>query len=307
MTKIVLTGVDGNFGGIAAEKILERGVAPGDLIFTTPFPEKVAHYAARGIEVRRADYTNPETLTQAFAGGENLLFISMPVVGEKRVAMHRNAVAAAKAAGIKMVVYTSIVGAGDPKNDALVTVDHNATEAMIKDAGLDYIFVRDSQYAEAIVQYVLPGAFKSGKWTTNQGSGTIGYVSRRDCAEAAVALVCGAGEKNRTYTINGPELLTLRDIAKIAEAVTGKKIEVVDLTDEATYAMFDAIGVPRTTENGMKGSPIPWCSDDMVSFGRAVRVGHMKAFTDDFRKLTGHAPLSMRQLIEDANNNHLYA
>jgi NAD(P)H dehydrogenase (quinone) len=305
MGKIIITGVGGQFGHIAAEKILED-VPANELIFTSHVPEALSKYKEKGVDVRTADFNDVDSLTDAFKGGEILLLISMPIVGKKRVQMHKNAIDSAKKAGVKKIVYTSIVGAGDEDNDALVVKDHNATEDYIKASGLKWNFARNSQYAEAMVEYALPNAFKTGKWTTNQGDGEMAYVSRKDCAAAAVALVRGKGEDNTIYYITGPELLTLEGITQIAKEVTGKSIEVINLTDEETFAMFDAMGVPRTTDNGMKGSPIPWCSDDMVSFGRVVREGKMAAFTENVEKLTGKKPVSMRELIAEAVTNGLY-
>ncbi|WP_213993091.1 NAD(P)H-binding protein [Sodalis sp. dw_96] len=305
MSKIIITGVDGQFGGIAAEHALKRKPA-GELIFTSPFPEKISHYQDKGVEVRKADFSSKDSLTKAFAGGESILLISMPIVGDERVAMHTRAIEAAKAAGVRHIVYTSIVGAGDPANDALVTIDHNATEELIKDSGLTYKIARNGQYSEAITEYSLPSAFQTGKWTVNEGDGQMAYISRRDCAEAAAALVCGKGDDNHIYYITGPELLTKQQIVTLAEDMTGREIELIDISDDQTYAFFDSLGVPRTTANGMVGSPIPWCSDDMVSFGRAVREGKMAVSTDDFGNITGHKAVSLRQLIGEAIKKGLY-
>lgn len=305
MGKIIITGVDGNFGRVAAESILKL-VPTHELIFTSPVSEALEIYKELGVDSRVADFNSVDSLTAAFTGGERLLLISMPIIGEKRVQLHKNAIDAAKKAGVTHIVYTSIVGAGDDTNDALVSEDHNATEEYIKAAGFSYKFARNSQYAEAITEFSLPNAFSTGQWTTNQAEGKMAYVSRRDCAAAAAALVSGKGADDSVFYITGPELLTLREITTIGETVVGKPIEVIDLNDEETFAMFDSIGVPRTTDNGMAGSPIPWCSDDMVSFGRAVREGKMAAFTDDFEDLVGKKPMTLRVLTEEAAAKGLY-
>lgn len=114
MAKIIMTGVDGNLGGHAARTILEK-VDRKTLIFTSPNKAVVEKFTAQGIDARYADYTDPEQLTGAFAGGETLLLISVPQVGEKRRRMHKNAIDAAVKCGVKRLVYTSIVGAGVPK------------------------------------------------------------------------------------------------------------------------------------------------------------------------------------------------
>lgn len=83
MGKIIMTGVDGNFGGYAARRILE--LVPADkLIFTSPNKEKLKAYENTGVELRYADLSDLEQLKEAFQGGDTLLLISMPFVGERR-------------------------------------------------------------------------------------------------------------------------------------------------------------------------------------------------------------------------------
>jgi NAD(P)H dehydrogenase (quinone) len=305
MGKIIITAVDGNFGGMAAERIMKEE-AKENLIFTSPVQAVVDKYKTMDVDARISDYNNPEGLAEAFKGGETMLMISMPIVGEKRIKMHKNAIDAAKTAGVERIVYTSIVSAGDPTCDALVGEDHETTENYIIENGFKYIFCRNSQYAEALPEFSLPEAFASGVWSSNQGGGKMAYVSRTDCAKAAVELARGKGTDNTIYNITGPELLTLEDIVAICKEVTGREIKIMQATDEETYAQFDAIEVPRTTDNGMKDSPIPWCSDDMVSFGRAVREDKMSAYNHVFAELVGEQMTTMKDLIIKANEAGLY-
>lgn len=82
--------------------------------------------------------------------------------------------------------------------------------------------------------------------------------------------------------------------------MSGAQIEYVEMTDEVMYGMWDAMGVPRESTGNFSASPAPWCSDDMVSFGRAIREGMMAVRTDVVAQLTGRAPKTMRQLMETA-------
>ena len=105
--------------------------------------------------------------------------------------------------------------------------------------------------------------------------------------------------------VNGPELLTIGEYLKIASDVTGKKVIYKYINDDEQYAFFDSIGVPRTTEEMWADSAksFPFCSDGMVTFGRAIRLNQMATFTDDFEKLVGRQPLSVKQIFEDINNH----
>lgn len=298
MGKLIVGGIGGALGGEALEFLLER-VSAQDVIGTTTRPEAAEHWAKKGVNVRYADYTQPDTLTEAFAEGEALLLISQPVVGPARRERHRNAVDGAVAAGLQRIVYTSVVGAGNPANQSLVKQDHRWTEEYIEASGLEWNFLRNSQYTEAIIHFALPGALAEGSWAANQGDGKIAYISRKDCAAVAAAVLAGAGDPNTAYTPSGPEQLTIEDVAAIVREETGLPFTITHLTDEQNYEKFDFLGVPRTTDD-LEGSPIPYCSDDMVSFGKAIREGGMADITDHVKNLTGRDPVSFRSLVREA-------
>lgn len=100
--------------------------------------------------------------------------------------------------------------------------------------------------------------------------------------------------------VNGPQLLTIAEFLQIASDVTGKKVTYQFLNDEGQYAFFDSIGVPRTTKEmwASTAKNFPFCSDGMVIFGRAIRQNQMAVRTDDFEKLTGSKPMSVREIFE---------
>src|SRR5689334_22341633 len=99
---IVVTGATGHYGALAIESLLARGVPAERIVAAVRTPEKAAGLAARGVRVRRADYTEPESLASAFEGAERLLFVSSSEVGQ-RVAQHRNVVDAARAADVRLL------------------------------------------------------------------------------------------------------------------------------------------------------------------------------------------------------------
>ena len=140
---------------------------------------------------------------------------------------------------------------------------------------------------------------QSGKWFSNAGEGREAMVWRDDCIESAVAVLTGEGHQGQIYNITGPELQTFREVAAIMAEVTGRVVEYVSLDDEGQYAMFDAMGIPRRPVDDLEVAGIPWNSDDMVSFGRAIREGFLELCTDDVERLTGRKARSVRQMIED--------
>lgn len=299
MKKILLNGVDGNFGGVAAHVLLSK-YPHTDLIFTAPTEKGLKKYSDLGIETRIANFNSPEELVKTFSGADTVVLISMPFVGEKRRAAHKSAIDAAVKSGVERIVYTSIVGAGTEGIDAYEVNDHIWTEGYIKSQPIHYLIMRNSQYAEAMVASFLEAFEKQGGvLTNNMGDGKMAFISRDDCAEAA-AYAAMSDWQDRVVNINGSELMTITSFLEIASSVTGKKVTYKYVTDEENYAQFDAIGVPRTTEGqwAKTAKNFPFCSDGMVTFGRAIRLGQMAVHTEDFSKLTGRPPLSVREIFE---------
>lgn len=302
MGKLILTGVDGNLGGQAADYLLEL-TEPDRLIFTGYDPASLEKYAAKGVETRVADFNDSEGLKEAFAGGDVLALISMPFVGAKRQRAHGNAVDAAKAAGVARIVYTSLVNAADPTNPSVEKKDHIWTEEYIKAAGLDYVFLRNSQYAEAMITNYFTYVHGDGVLKNSQGDGLMAYISRRDCAKAVAHALVAEDLHHAILDINGAELMTISRFVEIGNEATGNHVTYQEITDEENYQVFDAMGVPRTTDGVFQeGSEAPFSSDGMVTFAQAIREGKMAVKTDDFVRLTGDEPITVRYMFEHADD-----
>lgn len=297
MSRIVITGASGNYGRGVTDRLIAGGRA-SDLILITRKPEKLADRAAQGCIVRYGDFDKPETLEQAVQGAERMLLISGTRVGA-RVVQHKAAIDAAAAAGVGHVVYTSFIGIDDPANPAEVRHDHIETERLIRASGCSWTMLRDAHYADAMVLMMGPNVIQTGQWFSNAGEGREAMVWRDDCIESAVAVLTGEGHEGQIYNITGPDLQTFGEVAAIMAEVTGRPVEHVSLDDEGQYAMFDAMGIPRRPVDDLEVAGIPWNSDDMVSFGRAIREGFLELCTDDVERLTGRRARSVRQMIED--------
>lgn len=303
MGKLLLTGVDGNLGSIAAKKLLEIETKD-NLIFCGYNPDILKKYADMGIETHITNFNKTEGLKEAFANADRLALISMPFVGPKRQKAHRQAIDAAKAAGVKQIIYTSLVNAADETNPSVEKKDHIYTENYIKDAGLDYIFLRNSQYAEAMITNYFTYVKGDGVLKNSQGDGKMAYISRVDCGKAvAYALHRGSEYHESILNINGLELMTISDFIEYGNEATGNHISYQEITDEENYQIWDAMGVPRTTDGIFdEDSEAPFSSDGMVTFAQAIRLGKMDTFTDDFKKLTGDDPISVSYMFEHADD-----
>ena len=294
MGKIIVTGASGQFGHAAASQLLDAGEA---VIALTRSPEKLADLAARGAEVRAADFDDPASLNSAMAGGETMLLISTTMVGE-RPRQHGNAIDAAVAAGVKHIVYTSVTDGGNPDHPAVEQHDHYATEQHLKASGAAWTILRDSQYSEAIATAMAIPALAAGSKPDNCGDGQIAFVSRDDCVATAVAVLIQPGHENKAYDVTGPELLSIPEAMAMISEIAGKPIEVIPVSDEQMFAYFDSLGVARKAADVDPNGPIPWASEGMVTFGQAIREGNFAVISDDVERITGRKPRTLRSVLE---------
>jgi NAD(P)H dehydrogenase (quinone) len=289
---IVITGASGGFGRGAVDRLLER-LPASELILMTRTPEKLSDFAARGGEVRYGDFDDYESLKSAFAGADKVLLISASKVGS-RLPQHTNAINAARAADVRHVVYTSYIGKG-PDNPSLAVGDHRTTEDRLRESGLTWTVLRNAQYTDALVDAGSRMPLRTGRWLSSTGAGRMPLVTRDDCIDAAVAVLSTPGHADVVYEITGPELLTYREVAQVIAEVAGRPIEYLDVDEEAMYAYFDSLGIPRVAVADQSVDAVPWSSEDMVSVERAIRLGLMEVDSHDVEKLTGKRPKSLRE------------
>jgi NAD(P)H dehydrogenase (quinone) len=243
---IIVTGATGQYGRAVTRLLLER-MEPDQLILTTRKPGKLADLVARGCRVRYASFDEPGGLPAAFEGGERMLVISTARVG-RRVGQHGAAFAAARAAGVGHVAYTSFIGLHEG-NPALIVRDHRATETLLQGSGLAWTALRDSQYAEAAAEVMAPTALRAGGWVSCSGDGRIAMVSRADCVACAAAVLTTPGHENKAYEITGPELMSYREICALASEIAGANIPYRPVTDAQMLASSTRPGCrarPRT-------------------------------------------------------------
>lgn len=294
MGRIIVSGASGQFGHAAASQLLDMGA---DVIALSRNVETLADLAARGAEVRSADFDSPDGLEEVMAGGEKLLLISTTLVGQ-RPRQHGNAIAAAVAAGVKHIVYTSIMDGGNPDHPAVEQHDHCATEQILRSCGAAFTILYNAQYSEAVATAMAIPALAAGSKPDNCGEGRMPFVSRDDCVAVAVAALTQKGHENTTINVTGPELLTVPQAMAMVAEMAGKPIEIIPVDDEGMYLYFDSLGVARKAADIKPGDAIPWASEGMVTFGQAIREGYFDVESDAVERITGKKPRSLRNVFE---------
>jgi NAD(P)H dehydrogenase (quinone) len=222
---IIVSGASGQLGGLVVEELLARGVEPERLILVSRTPETLDRYVALGASARHGDFNQPESLATAYEGGDRMLLISIDTgVGAERAGLHENAVAAAAAAGVRHIAYTSFVDLD--RNDSPLAGDHRRTEQAIRESGMAWTMLRNSLYMNGIVARA--SRMLADGWVVRTDVGGIAYVTREDCARAAAAVLATDGHEYRAYDITGPAVVFPQDIARATTEVTGVPIEIQD-------------------------------------------------------------------------------
>ncbi|UZE21984.1 SDR family oxidoreductase [Pseudomonas sp. B21-056] len=219
---ITITAATGRYGRLVIEALLRRGVPAPSIVAAVRSPEKAADLAAKGVQVREADYDRPETLTQAFAGADKLLLIPSVSIGQRYAQMER-ALNAAAEAGVGLIAYAGFIN-GEVSTLRLGD-EHKQTEALIRKSGLPYVLLRNGAYIEMYAGDLgdLGHAIETGILLGAAGEGKVSGASRDDLAQAAAVVLSNATQDNAIYELGG-SAFTMGDVAAAISLLTGKAL-----------------------------------------------------------------------------------
>lgn len=255
---IAITGSTGNIGGRVTAALEATGLV--ELART------------------RARYSDPAGFeTELRDAGAETLFLVSGRESANRVAEHTGAIDAAAAAGVKRVVYLSFSGAA-PDCTFTFGRDHWHTEQHLRASGLDFTFLRDNLYQQMLPHLVGEDGVIRGPG----GEGLVAAVAFDDIARVAARVLLDTKHNGETYTLTGPQALSLTAVAEIIGAAQGRAVTYVPETIEEAYASRAHYGAPQFEVDG-------W-----VSSYTAIAAGELATVTDDVARITGReaTPLS---------------
>ncbi|RYH04500.1 SDR family oxidoreductase [Salipiger sp. IMCC34102] len=243
---LAITGATGQLGRLVLQKLRDRG-AQTPVVALVRDTEKAQDLS---VETRHFDYDKPDTLAPALDGVDTLLLISGSEIGQRET-QHRHVIDAAKAAGVRHVIYTSVLHADTSPLD--LAAEHRATESMLADSGLTVTLLRNGWYTENYTGSV-PPAVENGAFIGAAGDAKLSTASREDFAEAAGVVATDPGLEGRTFELAGDRAYTLTELAAEISRQTGKDIPYVDMTeDEYANALRDA-GLPGPVAGMIAGA-----------------------------------------------------
>lgn len=248
---IIVTGATGQLGHLVIKSLLEK-VPATQIAAAVRSPERAADLAATGVQIRQADYSNPDSLAAAFEGAEKILLISSSEVGQ-RVTQHQNVIDAAKQAGVALLVYTSLLHVDT--SPLLLASEHAATEAYLKQSGVPFVVLRNGWYTENYLASIKP-ALQHGAFIGSAGEGRIASASRADYAEAAAVVLTTPVKTGQFFELAGDQSYTLAELAAELSKQSGKQIPYVNLPEAEFKAALLAAGLPEPVADILADSDI---------------------------------------------------
>lgn len=283
---LMVTGANGNLGGLVVAN-LKRLVGPSGFVAGTrnpasPFAQQLA---GEGIEVRRCDFDDPSTLADAFRGVEAALIISTYADNAVRPRQNRNAIEAARAAGVRRLAYTSFLGCSPDHLAEHSQLVHWPTEQALRESGLQYTILRHALYAD-ILTNDLRDTLATGVLKRAAGAAPCAYIAREDLGLSAAAVLARPGHEDRIYNETMEETYTGDQIAAVMSEVFGRPIryEAVSAQEWPQY-MSSHWGVPLELANSAVGTM------------KAIEAGQFDIATRDYQAITGRPPMSMRDFL----------
>lgn len=280
---ILVTGATGNLGKATVEFLVKK-IPANQVAVLVRDAEKASDLKNWGVDVRVGDYHDKDSLVKAFQGIDKLLLISSNDFND-RLGQQQKAVDAAKEAGVKHILYTS-VSMQNFENSALKQImgDHIYTEKHILDSGLNYTFLRDNLYADVIPMFVGEHVFEAGIHFP-AGDGKVPFALRIEMAEAFANVLSSEGHENKIYEISNTESYSFGDVAKALSAHSGKAVSYDNVSaDDFTRALTEA-GVPEA----MIGFSL--------AFATGTKDGDFDIPNNHLEQLLGRKPSALNEMI----------
>ncbi len=275
--RILVTGGAGNIGAELVRRLRARNA---DFAVMTSRPGG----APAGVAEQVGDFLDPASLRQAFAGVDTL-FLLFPLAPDMP-RMAANAVAAAKAAGVKHIVRSSGAGA-DASSEAAIARVHGEIDALVSASGIPFTLLLPSSFMQNLVT-VYVSAIRSGALYAPRGDGAVAVIDVRDIADVAAEVLANpAAHAGRSYTLTGPENLTDAQMVSAIAREIGRDVRYIDIPEQAAQ---DAM-----TNMGMPPKVIEW----LMSLNHVIKQGWAAGVSPMVEEIAGHPPRNFADFVRE--------
>lgn len=286
---ILVTGATGQLGHKAISYLLTKGVDAADIAALVRDAAKAKSVEEKGVNIRVGDYTDYESLVNAFQGVDKLLLVSSNdrEAIENRTAHHIEAIKTAKEAGVKHIVYTSFVRKPQFDETAIAAFQnaHVQSENYLKNSGLDYTILQNGIYLEMIPVFVDGNVAETGTILFPAQAGKASWVLRDELAEAAAHVLTTGGHENKIYPLTNTESVSFREIASELSAALSKEIRYQSPEVDEFESILKKAGVPDLYV------------DMFTTWAVAQAQGALDVADNTLASFLGRKPTSVKQFI----------
>lgn len=239
--KVAVTAASGNLGRAIINSLLTQ--LPNDQIIG--IARTIEKAKDLGVEIRKGDYNNKSDYVKALKGIDTVLIVSGMDAPDKRIIQHKGIIDAAKDAGVKKIVYTSIIGAEKGNAFSPIVASNRQTEKEIKESGLNWAIGRNGLYIEPDIEYI-DTYKKDGKIANCAADGKCSYTTRDELAYAYSQMILNDKHNGNTYNLGGTPI-TQKDLAEYMNEALGTNLvyetmSVKEYIAERKAALGDFLG-----------------------------------------------------------------
>lgn len=287
---ILVTGASGQFGKNAVDHLIKNGTSPTEIAVLVRNLDKAKPLEYTGIDIRVGDYTDYNSLLQAFKGVSKLLLVSSNdrQAVENRTAQHINVIKAAKDAGVGHIFYTSFVRKPGFEDSAIAAFQnsHVESEEFLKNSGLTYTILQNGIYLEMVPVFAGEKVVDSGVIIFPAGEGKASFVLRAELAEAAANILTSKGHENKTYNLTNTNAVSFAEIANDISSAINKKVVFQSPAVAEFKSTLQQFGVPEM----YIGMFTMWAT--------AVAQNTMDVEDDTLKSFLGRNPTTLQQFID---------
>jgi uncharacterized protein YbjT (DUF2867 family) len=243
---ILITGANGRPGSAVVREFARRGEPVRALVRNPAKADALRELP--GVDVVHGDMLWPETLQDALAGVDRVLMISNagPELLETQCTFIDTAISAGVGHIVKFSGKDSIDGFDPEKFRS--TRSHEQAQRYLLASGMPWTVLRPSQFMQVYFEEI-PDIVASGELRLPLGDTTLAPIDIDDIAKIAYAVLTTSGHEGKTYTMTGPEALTMADAAdRISDAI-GKPVTYRDVSTEDKRRAWLEAGYPPPRAN----------------------------------------------------------
>jgi NAD(P)H dehydrogenase (quinone) len=285
MSKILVTGVTGLIGKGTIEHLLKKGVPASEIIGLSRKKDELADLVARGVEIRVGDYSDYDSLLHAFKGVDKVMLTSA-VAFSDRFTQHYNVITAARQAGVKHVVYMSIMRKeGSKRIMPEITESDLFTEQVLKSSGLDYTIIYHPPFTDSLHIYYDSNPYENGI-RVPAGNGKMAPATRDELAEAHAEILSTPGHEMKTYSLGGSDAISFADIARLLAEIKGKPVPFFTITPKEYIDGLVAKGTPQKV------------AEFLTNWVVAIEDGEFEHQSGDLERLLGRKAISFSEYLQ---------